>query len=298
MEGSYYSKLASTEPNADTLVFDLGKSDHYTDPSNIYINAQVVIKKNQKDGTQTRIKNEDKIGPVNNFLSSLFSQGSVYLNNIQIENSNERYGYKADIQNKLNYNNESKSTYLASSLYIPDNPGLTNQFNTETLKHHPDKVISTIVLTETAVTVNKANEIITTLNMLLEADNKIIDSMRKNSLHNGYIERRKNFIKNDSVELLGPLHLDITKSNLYLPPNVSIKIALKRSDPKFCLMGEDSTSSYVVQILSASLFVKRVQVSEQVRLAQLMALEKANMKLPLIRAEIHYHSIGRDIAHN
>ena len=254
VEGSYYTLVTpSTEISSSTLTFDIKSNKDYTDPSNIFVLVDVGIKKRSGD-KYVQLKDEDAMGPSNNFLSSLFSQGLIYLNNKQIENSNKKYGYKAYIQNTVNYNSEAKSCFLSSSLYVPDKPGTNEKFTVYSIDHSTDAVIEELASTTTAVTVDKMNEVIKRINTLLATDNKIVRKLQ--SPINGYYERKKKFVENEFVQLMGPLHIDLTRTNLFIPPSVNIKISLDKADPKFCLMGADKTSEYIVEISKNNLMVK------------------------------------------
>jgi hypothetical protein len=65
----------------------------------------------------------DNVGPVNNFLHSLFSQVDVSLNGVLITNSSNTYGYRAYIENLLSYGPPAKKSQLTACLYIKDEAG-------------------------------------------------------------------------------------------------------------------------------------------------------------------------------
>ena len=66
------------------------------------------------------IEEADKVGPVTNFLHSLFDNVTLCLNNKQIENTNSPYAYRAYIENLLNFNQQAKETHLQSCLFAKD----------------------------------------------------------------------------------------------------------------------------------------------------------------------------------
>ena len=55
---------------------------------------------------------EDKVGPINNFANSLFSQIAVSLKDTTITQPNPNYAYRAYFDNLLNYNSGAKDTWL------------------------------------------------------------------------------------------------------------------------------------------------------------------------------------------
>ncbi len=66
------------------------------------------------------------IGPVNNWLHSMFSQVDVYLNQKCITPPNNCYNYRAIYENILNYSKSSKQSHLSTGLYYDDTPGHMN----------------------------------------------------------------------------------------------------------------------------------------------------------------------------
>ncbi|XP_037034262.1 uncharacterized protein F54H12.2-like [Bradysia coprophila] len=60
------------------------------------------------------------VGPVNNWLHSMFSQVDVYLNQKCITPPSNCYPYRAYIENLLNYSSESKKTHLSSGVWADD----------------------------------------------------------------------------------------------------------------------------------------------------------------------------------
>lgn len=64
-------------------------------------------------------------------------------------------------------------------------------------------------------------------------------------------------------ELMGRLHIDIAHQPKLLLPNLDMRIKLRRAHHAFCLMSDDGTEKIV--ITQASLFVRRVKVSNEIR---------------------------------
>lgn len=69
------------------------------------------------------LKTTDDVAPVNNFLHSLFSNVQVSLNNKSITSQGVNYGYRAILENLLNYGQDAKGTHLTSSLFYKDTGG-------------------------------------------------------------------------------------------------------------------------------------------------------------------------------
>ncbi len=84
------------------------------------------------------------------------------------------------------------------------------------------------------------------------------------------------------VELLAPIHSDIN--------GVDIKIRMTRGKDEFCLMRDDAIA-YKLNIVSASLFVKKVSVSPGVRLGHAQALLSTTAKYLIERVCLKNFSI-------
>ncbi|XP_062841285.1 uncharacterized protein F54H12.2-like [Trichomycterus rosablanca] len=92
------------------------------------------------------------------------------------------------------------------------------------------------------------------------------------------------------VELLTPIHSDIFFQEKLMLNGVDIKIRMTRCKDEFCLMRNDALA-YKVNILSASLFVKKVSVSPGVRLGHAQALLSTTAKYPIDRVCVKIFSI-------
>lgn len=69
------------------------------------------------------------LGPVNNWLHSMFSQVDVFLNQKCITPSNSGYAYRAYIENLLNYSSESKKTHISTGIWADDTAGHMDAIN-------------------------------------------------------------------------------------------------------------------------------------------------------------------------
>ncbi|XP_053466915.1 uncharacterized protein F54H12.2-like [Ictalurus furcatus] len=92
------------------------------------------------------------------------------------------------------------------------------------------------------------------------------------------------------VELLAPIHSDIFFQEKLMLNGVDIKIRMTRAKDEFCLMRNDAVA-YKLNIVSASLFVKKVSVSPGVRLGHAQALLSTPAKYPIDRVCVKNFSI-------
>ena len=67
-----------------------------------------------------------QVGPVNNFLHSLFSQVDVFFNNKLVTPSSNCYAYRSYIETLLNYSSPAKESHLTCALFYADQPGRMN----------------------------------------------------------------------------------------------------------------------------------------------------------------------------
>ena len=101
----------SSITGAAPIEFDVTASgDDYLDLANSFLCVRAKI---------TRVNNDDldandAVGPVNNFLHSLFSQVDVSLNGTLITSSTNTYAYRAYIETLLSYGGDAKSSIVQS----------------------------------------------------------------------------------------------------------------------------------------------------------------------------------------
>lgn len=116
----HYKPVASISNEGDApLEFVVpGTSDHYIDLAHtmLYVQAQIMPVSN--DAAENT-----KVGPVNNFLHSMFNQVDVFLNQKLVSPPNNAYPYRAYIETLLNYSPATKESLLTANLWYDDTPG-------------------------------------------------------------------------------------------------------------------------------------------------------------------------------
>lgn len=226
-----YSEIKAGQDKESLLTFNIPESPAYIDLSKSFISTRLKIFKD----INTPITPTDIVGPVNNFFHSLFKQGIVKINDVEIENSNGLYAYRSYITDTLNHGTEAKNTFLQNALYIPDTSG---EMDTTTL---PKKI-------------DKFEEL-------------------EQKLNRGFLKRRDILMKgNGEIEVRGVPHLDIFNNGKFLLNQTNVQIELYLNNPTFFLMG---TGNYTMKILSASIFIKKVTPNENIQNAVNMQLQKA-----------------------
>ena len=120
-----YHPISSLSDGAP-IEFEVSSSgDDYIDYANSYLYVRAKITR----ANGTNLEETDTVGPVNNFLHSLFSQVDVSLNGTQITNSTNTYPYRAYIETLLSYGSSAKKSHLTSSLYFKDEAGKMDKSN-------------------------------------------------------------------------------------------------------------------------------------------------------------------------
>ncbi|XP_069502700.1 uncharacterized protein F54H12.2-like [Ambystoma mexicanum] len=106
----------------------------------------------------------------------------------------------------------------------------------------------------------------------------------------GFIKRATHARGSRNFDLLGRLHSDLFFQEKLMVNGVDLKIKLSRNKDAFCLNSDDA-EAYKLIIVSASLFIKRVNVSPTVRLAHADALQVSNLKYPVERTSLKIFSV-------
>ncbi|XP_044005562.1 uncharacterized protein LOC122850488 [Aphidius gifuensis] len=87
-------------------------------------------------------------------------------------------------------------------------------------------------------------------------------------------------------KMIGHLHVDVFNQEKFLLNGIEMKINLTRSKQEFCLMDASNDKDYKIQILEASLIVRRVKLNPHIMIAHAKALAKTTAEYPLTRVEV------------
>ena len=101
------------------LEFQISGNDEYIDLANSQLFVRAKITK--ADGSN--LDADQNVGPVNNWLQSLFSQVDVLMNGKVISPSSNTYPYRCMIETLLNYGNDAKESQLTAQLFYKDTAG-------------------------------------------------------------------------------------------------------------------------------------------------------------------------------
>ncbi|GFX57118.1 uncharacterized protein F54H12.2 [Trichonephila clavipes] len=104
-------------------LFTLPPTQTVIEKTQLYVKAKIL----KNDGKV--LTDDDKIGPVNLFLHSLFSQVDISLNGRNVSSSNNTYPYRAILETILNHGYDSKTSQLSSEIYYKDTAGRMNIYD-------------------------------------------------------------------------------------------------------------------------------------------------------------------------
>lgn len=116
-----YKPISSLTDDSPIEFVVPGQGDEYIDLANTMINIKARILK--PDGTKLNDAVDKNVGPVNNWLHSLFSQVDLYVNQKLVSPQNNTYAYRAYIETVLNYDEGAKTSHLTCALWYDDEAG-------------------------------------------------------------------------------------------------------------------------------------------------------------------------------
>lgn len=135
IEEGYFQEYRPITPLNDDAPIEFlipTQTMEYLDLSYTKLHLKVQITKT--DGTDlvttTTLVPGDTVGPINNFLHSLFNNVQLFLNKKSIGSSANMYHYRAYIENLLNYGSEAKNTHLGSVVWAKDTAGSMDSLET------------------------------------------------------------------------------------------------------------------------------------------------------------------------
>ena len=118
----------------------------------------------------------------------------------------------------------------------------------------------------------------------LTVSNPIPDS---SSARNMGLQRRHVICTaNPTVDMIGPLHVDVFIQSKYTLNGVTMKVRMTRNKNSFVLMTKsDITESFKVDILSAKLFVRKLEITPSLCLAHERILQQKMAKYLITRVK-------------
>ncbi|CAH0393902.1 unnamed protein product [Bemisia tabaci] len=116
-----YKPISSLQDQTPIEFVVAGQGSDYLDLSQSLLSIKAKIVKN--DDSALAAADDNLIGPINNWMHSLFSQVDVYLNQKIVSSSSNAYPYRAYFENLLSYGPGAKNSHLTSVLWYKDTAG-------------------------------------------------------------------------------------------------------------------------------------------------------------------------------
>ena len=116
--------LSSLTAGAPIQFAVMGSGEEYLDLSETYLQVTVHITKTTGEALESGAGGADRgVGPVNNWLHSLFSQIDVSLNERLVTPSTNTYAYRAYLETLLSYGPAAKESHLTAGMWYKDTSG-------------------------------------------------------------------------------------------------------------------------------------------------------------------------------
>jgi len=111
----------------------------------------------------------------------------------------------------------------------------------------------------------------------------------------GLQARMQYFIRDNTVQLMSPIHCDLFMQDRYLLNNVDLRVTLHRNPDVFSLMSFAANAGYKFQVTAMRWYVKGVDILPSVSLGVERTLQRYTAKYPVRRVEVKsFHvSAGR-----
>lgn len=234
-----YKPVSSVNESSSLEFVVPGQGDEYIDLSHTLLGIKAKIVK-KADGAALAAADDDIVGPVNNWLHSLFSQVDTYLNQKIVSSPSNAYPYRSYLESLLSYGPAAKNSHVTCNLWVKDEPGKMDAADSAGLK-----------------------------------------------------ARRAFTKRSKTVDMIGKVHGDLFNQEKYLLNGVELRLKFVRSRDVFCLIA--NANDYKINIIEATLYVRRVKVSPTILLNHARALEKTTAKYPITRVDVRTNTIAAGV---
>lgn len=114
-----YKPIAALNDSAPLEFVIPGRGSEYIDISQTLLSIQAKI----TSDTGLKVADDVAVGPVNNWLHSMFQQVDIFLNGKLVSPPTHTYSYRSYIETVLNYDVAAKMSHLTSRLWYKDTAG-------------------------------------------------------------------------------------------------------------------------------------------------------------------------------
>lgn len=102
------------------------------------------------------------------------------------------------------------------------------------------------------------------------------------------------FQQNESVDLIGRLHVDMFNTLRYLVNNIDFALTLELNNPNFYLMKKTDANKSSLLIEDATLYIEHIAIAPQILLQHNKILETTNAVYPYKRCEVRNFTIAEN----
>ena len=279
VEQSYDVEFLPTSALRDGGVIEFyvpASSEDYIDLRNsrLYIKAKIVTNSTGED-----VDNLANVAPINNLLQSMWSNIELIINEHLVAHSNNVHGYVATISHLLHDSEEYMNSEGRLHLLYKDTAGKlgsTNALEPNTENSIPGYSIQVKDETSAAGTARRVASLVTGARI------------GNYGLHQRFLATHSS----RSFEMLGGLRIDMFEQIRYLPSGIAMKLRLHPQQRAFCLMAPSTSNDYKLQVLQATLIVRKVKVSPGVIVGHDEALQEKPAEYPVVHKECKSFAIA------
>jgi hypothetical protein len=225
----------------------VSRGDYYIDLNK----TRMYMKLKVVNQNGTPIGNTANVAPINFVGPSMISAIEYSIAGKAISDlGSTHFGYKTYLENILSYSNSARETHLKASRYYGDE---ANKFDIITAVD----AVTTGTNQTPAVVPNKGHE-----------------------------SRKTMCAGSKEFDTMFPIHSDILQSDRLLPPGITLNVKFKRANDEFVLMSGDGATRYKIQVVELLLYVRYVEVADNIFQMHTTQSNTRNMLLPINRTEI------------
>ncbi|XP_053383451.1 uncharacterized protein F54H12.2-like [Mercenaria mercenaria] len=107
----------------------------------------------------------------------------------------------------------------------------------------------------------------------------------------GLFERAKRIATSKVLDLQGPIFHDMFSMSRYMLNQVDVKLKFYRSSPEFCLISDEASPAFKIEIEDIYILAKKIRVNPAVIYGHAEILKTQNAKYPFNRVECRTQSI-------
>ena len=260
-----YQSLTALRQDVPIEFYVPATTEDYLDllSSRLFIKCRIVKANGENCGVG------DVAAPVNDLLNSLWSNVELYLNDRLISHSNNMHGYLSMFSHLIHDSEESLESERTMRLIYKDTPGQMNSVNAN-VPNWKQKIAGFDFTNEGNALVNEDNV-----------------------SNHGLYQRYPYTNSSKTVELMGPLRIDMFEQDRYLPNGIDIKLRFHPQKKSFLLMAADN--GFKINVTEAYLLMRKVRPSPGVLLGHSDALVNGPAKFPITRKECKSFAVAQNL---